>query len=690
MPQDSPTSPFHAAERQLQERAGKRAAIESFAQQAIRPFMPDQHRRFFAKLPFLVVGSVDAAGWPWASILSGEPGFMTSPDATTLQVAATAAKDDPLSAALLPGAPLGTPLGLLGIEIGTRRRNRLNGRLSETTGSGFAVTVDQSFGNCPQYIQTREIDFPRAAKAPRGSEDIAWLTSLSAKDRATIAAADTFFVASAVPAADDPQVEGVDVSHRGGRPGFVAVEGDQLTVPDFSGNHYFNTLGNFLANPKAGLLFVDFAKGDLLLLTGRVELLWDERPEVKAFKGAERAWRFTLDHGLRLKGALPFRAALTDYSPKTLSTGDWDQAAATLAAEAKRAAWRPYRVTRIVEESAVIRSFYLEAADGEALLPFEAGQFLTIRVRPADTALIRTYSLSSAPGDDVYRISVKREAAGLVSNHLHETLKVGDEIEAKAPSGGFFIDAAETRPAILLAGGVGVTPMVAMARHIVKEGQRTRHYRPLHIFHAAQTTDQRAFAEAFRALERQSGGAVRYLSFIGRPAAEEEPSVDFDQRGRITAEALRRFLPLDDYDVYLCGPPAFMQGLYDVLRGLGIRDARIFAETFGPAALTRHPDAGAVAPEVREEADEAVIAFTKSGFEQRWTSGEASLLETAEAHGLTPDYGCRAGACGTCAVKLTSGSVAYRSQPRADLAADQVLICCAVPAKGSARLEIDL
>lgn len=682
-PAETP-SPFHAGERELQARAQMLEKMETFGARAIRPFMPDQHRDFFAQLPFMVVGGVDGQGWPWASILAGPPGFVTSPDAMTLSVASRLCLGDPLETAIRPGAAL----GFLGIELGTRRRNRVNGRVRSVSPTALTLHVDQSFGNCPQYIQTRSVD-PLGEPAERPA--LQPLTTLDDAARGLIAGADTFFVASYIPETGAPGQGGVDVSHRGGRPGFVRVEGDVLTIPDYPGNFFFNTLGNFLTNPKAGLVFADFSTGELLTLTGTVELLWDGDRDVEAFKGAERAWRFTLDHGVRLAGALPFRSVLDTFSPNTLMTGDWAQAAATREAEAARANWRPYRVAKVVDESQTIRSFYLEPMQGGALAPFEAGQYLTLRATPDGRApLVRTYTVSSAPGDPLYRISVKREAEGAVSTHLHQTLGVGDTVEAKAPCGPFFIDATEARPAVLLAGGVGITPMIAMARHIVHEGLRTRHFRPLTVFHAASRTPERAFADDFRQLEQRSEGAVRYFTFISKPMAGEQAGVEFNGAGRISAEALQQVLSLADYDVYLCGPGAFMQGLYDILRDLGVADARIFAEAFGPAALTRRSDAGTRPFTPGPEADQATIRFAKSGFEQRWNAGDATLLQTAEAHGLTPDFGCRNGACGTCAVRLLSGRVAYRAEPRAEHGPDDVLLCCAVPAEGCAMVELDL
>jgi len=191
-------------------------------------------------------------------------------------------------------------------------------------------------------------------------------------------------------------------------------------------------------------------------------------------------------------------------------------------------------------------------------------------------------------------------------------------------------------------------------------------------------------------LQQASAGAINYYSLIGQPEAAEKPGVDFNGTGYITADILKQALALDDYDFYLCGPPPFMQALYDAIRDLGVRDARIFAEAFGPAALTRRPDEGTSVAPVAEEAEEAVIQFSQSGFEQRWNAGDDTLLEVAESHGLTPDYGCRSGSCGSCLTKITAGTVAYRSDVTAPVDDGEVLICCAVPAKGSDTIELEL
>jgi len=680
-------SPFHEGEKIIQSKVGKRDAMERFGRRVIRDYMPAQHQAFYKQLPFLVLGSVDGQGWPWASILPGNPGFMNSPSATTLDINSPVLSGDPLQGSIC----LGSPLGLLGIEIQSRRRNRLNARISQVRQQGFSLKVDQAFGNCPQYIQTRDIQFVRDPMIRLDNQEIEHFTSLDNEATQFIQAADTFFVSSYIKPQYRPDIEGVDVSHRGGMPGFVKVEGNTLTIPDYSGNFHFNTLGNFLLNPKAGLIFPDFNTGDLLMLTGSVEILWEEHPEVLAFKGAERGWRFTVHNGVRLKQALPFRASFGQYAATSKITGVWTQAAATLQAETERNSWQSYRVCKVADESSVIRSFYFERENGAALLPFKAGQFLTIRVKPdnSDKWLIRTYTLSSAPADDFYRISVKREEQGLVSKFLHHALITGSTIEAKAPIGEFHIDNTVKRPAVLIAGGVGITPMMSMALDAVHEGKRTRYTRPMTIFHAAQTTAQRAFAKTFQYIEVVTSGTIKYYSLISQPLASEKTGTDFSDTGHINADILRQTLTLDDYDVYLCGPSSFMQAMYDTLRELGVHDTRINAEAFDTASLQRKIDESQKVQKA-EEAKEAIVKFAQSNFEQRWNEGDDTLLELAESHGLSPEFGCRTGACGSCSVKLKSGYVAYRITPTAEIASDEVLICCAVPAKGSNTIELEL
>jgi uncharacterized protein len=665
---------WHEGEKFIQEKVGVAERMAAVGQRVVRDYMPDEHRDFYAKLPFVVLGSVDPEGDPWGTLLVGRPGFMSSPAPTALDIAAHADPGDPAAAGMRDG----DPIGLLGIEMHTRRRNRMNGIVT-VGGGGFRVDVDQSFGNCPRYIQLREFDFARdPAETFTGAvED---LPQLDSPARAMIETADAFFVATY---ADRKERRQVDVSHRGGKAGFVRIAGDgTLTVPDFNGNLFFSTLGNIVLNGKAGLVFVDYQSGDVLQMTGDAAVVL-ESPEIAAFQGAERLWTFRPRRILRRPGTLALRWSMREdaWSPSSLLTGDWTQAAARLQAAELASRWRPYNVAKIVEESQSIRSFHLEPADGAGLLPHAAGQHLPIRVTVpcADKPVIRTYTLSVAPSDGLYRISVKRD--GAVSRHLHDTMRVGDVIEARAPDGQFTIDPYETRPAVLLAGGIGITPLLAMLRHIVYEGQRRQRMRPVILFQAARSKLERPFDRELAELVEAAQGAVRWIRVLSDPGGAGE-GIDYDAPGRIDMALLTRFLPFNDYDFYLCGPPLFTQALYDGLRNYSIADRRIYAETFGPSSLKRTADAGAVLP-VRPPPSKSPVpvAFMDSLKEARWTPESGTLLELAEARGLEPDFSCREGTCGTCRTKLLKGAVTYVREPTAGVAADEVLICCAVPAE---------
>ncbi|MDR6676569.1 2Fe-2S iron-sulfur cluster-binding protein [Pseudomonas oryzihabitans] len=674
---------WHPGETLIQERVGVRQRMAEVGPRVIRSFMPDQHRAFYQQLPFLVLGSVDAAGLAWATIQEGPPGFVAAPTPTRLEITATLPVDDPAGPGLVDGAAV----GLLGIELHSRRRNRVNGVIGMAP-QGFHLAVDQSFGNCPRYIQPRDLHLP-AEPDTLPVPPAEHLASLDDDARRLIEGADTFFVASY---AEQEGQRRVDVSHRGGKPGFVRVDGDGLlTIPDFNGNLFFNTLGNIIVNGQAGLLFVDYQSGELLQLSGTAEVLFDS-PEIAAFAGAERLWSFRPQRLVRRRAALALRwTANPDGEADSVQlTGSWPQARARLQALERGNRWQSLRVARIVEESASIRSFYLAAADGADLVPAQAGQFLPLRLSPDEgqPPLLRSYSLSNAPADGHYRISVKRE--GRVSGWLHDQLHEGDLLDARLPAGDFTLAASGSHSLVLLAGGIGITPLLAMLRHLVHEGRRTQRFRPVILFYGARRKVERAFDAELAELVAATGGAIQVVRALS-DTQDAVAGIDYEVAGRIDMQVLARFLPFGDHAFYLCGPAAFTQALYDGLRGYGIEDARIHAEAFGPAALQRSLPADAVAPARPPIATETVpVIFTESLKEARWTPAAGSLLELAEARGLAPAFSCRAGHCGSCRTRVLSGAVTYPREPAAAVAEGEALLCCAVPAAGSTRLELDL
>jgi len=677
--ENSTPSPFHKGEQAVQSRMGVREKMERFGRRVIRDHLPEQHQDFYQQLPFVFVGHADENGWPWASILFNSPGFMQSKNEHSLSINTKPVQGDPLENSLHAD----TRLGLLGIELPTRRRNRLATHVTSVSNDGFELQVDQAFGNCPQYIQNRSIQTLDSESLPTpGIENI---TSFDEQTKALISKSDTFFVASYVNNNSGEASEGADVSHRGGRPGFIRIDDDNtLTIPDYLGNNHYNTFGNFVENNKAGLLFLDFENGHILTLTGTVEILWDS-PDTQYFDGAERLWKFHLDHGRHLAHALPLRWKLEDFSPNAPLTGTWKEAGDLREADQHKNAWRPYTVEKVVQESSVISSFFLRA-DGHQPLRFKPGQFLTVKANIDGKDRIRTYTLSSAPADNYYRISVKRESSpnegvpeGMFSNHLHSHLKAGDTLYAKAPSGAFTFEADTKRPAILLAGGVGITPMVSMARHVLIEGLRTRSMRPTTFIGAARDHKQRAFFDEFKEISQNSQNQINAYWALSEIDKNLKPGKDFHHQGHLSKELLQAILPLDDYECYLCGPSGFMQSTYDLLRSLGVSDGRIHAEAFGPATLKR----GTIKEQNPTEpaAEHALVKFSDSKVEQAWSKEDGNLLEFAETHGFSPEFSCRSGQCGACKTQLLSGKVTYQTEPIAPVNDDEVLLCCAVPAE---------
>jgi predicted pyridoxine 5'-phosphate oxidase superfamily flavin-nucleotide-binding protein len=304
------TSPFHAGEQTIQRLAGVRDRIELKGRAVIRDYMPEQHRAFFAALPFMLVGLADQNGHPWATTLSGPPGFMNSAEQNLLAIKAWLDPGDPVHSCIRDGAPVGG----LGIELSTRRRNRVNGRIENCIiGEGFSIRVQQSFGNCPKYIQARhERPWIRSKPVP----ECRVASHLGDNEASFIAEADTFFIASRSAQLDQlDSAQGLDVSHRGGRRGFVrVVSQNEVCFPDFSGNLLFNTLGNLAADARAGLLFIDFQSGGMLQIIGRTRICWD-LPEAMRSAGIERLIFLDIQRVVSRDHAFPHVFDFVSYSP---------------------------------------------------------------------------------------------------------------------------------------------------------------------------------------------------------------------------------------------------------------------------------------------------------------------------------------------------------------------------------------
>jgi ferredoxin-NADP reductase/MOSC domain-containing protein YiiM len=355
---------------------------------------------------------------------------------------------------------------------------------------------------------------------------------------------------------------------------------------------------------------------------------------------------------------------------------------AGLVALAPPPAWpglRPLRVTAIDPESATISSVRLADPDGTPVPAALPGQFLTVRLRPdpAGPPVLRSYSLSGPPDAGEYRISVKREPHGVASAYIHARLRVGDTIDVAAPRGTFTL-VAGTTPVLLVSGGVGATPVLAMLNALAEAGSPRRVW----WLQAARNGAEMPFRDEWAALLARLPDARAHVWF-SRPEPGDRQGRDYDTAGRISADELRRLGLPAGAEAYVCGPAAFLTDVTAALAATGVPLSRIRTEIFGSqAAMTpgiRPASARAPHPPPGPPAQGPAVSFARSDLTVAWPAGYGSLLELAEACDVPVRWSCRTGVCHTCESGLLAGDVAYSPEPIDPPAAGNVLICCARP-----------
>jgi ferredoxin-NADP reductase len=344
-------------------------------------------------------------------------------------------------------------------------------------------------------------------------------------------------------------------------------------------------------------------------------------------------------------------------------------------APAAPAAWREprkFRVAqRVVEDQAAsVCSFHLVPEDGQPLPTFHPGQFLTFELdTPEGGKLVRCYSLSDAPHPDQYRVSIKRLPSGRSSNHFHDHVAVGSLLNVRAPSGHFYLEAGSA-PLVLIAGGIGVTPMLSMLNWSLAQQPE----REVWLFYGVRNGREQVMRDH---LESQ---ARRYANFHlhichSDPLPDEVVGRDYHHAGRVGIELLRLQLPLHQYHFYICGPGPMMASIVAGLEDWGVPDARIHFEAFGPASVRRRtPVVAAATP-----AADITVTFAKSGKQMAWRNDAGSLLDFAEQEGIKVDSSCRGGACGTCQTTIVAGEVTYRQAPDYDPEPGTCLLCVCAP-----------
>ncbi len=343
---------------------------------------------------------------------------------------------------------------------------------------------------------------------------------------------------------------------------------------------------------------------------------------------------------------------------------------------------RKFEVARKIPECDGVHSFELRPHDGRPLAPFLPGQYLTFQIRRPgdDTPLVRCYSLSDSPNRaDVYRITVKavrpppgsNAPPGRASAWFNDTVKQDDILDVKAPAGHFHLDPLSDAPIVMIAGGIGITPMMSMVRTLAAEAA----FRIAWLFYGVRNRTEHVFADELTEVRREMP-SLTVVTYYSRPTGRCVEGRDYDRVGRVTVEELRAVLPSNNFEFFLCGPAAMMETVTRDLAAWGVPKDKIHFEAFGAATVPRQDDGGR----------SFEVVFQRSNKTAMWTGGCRSLLDLAEANGVAIDSGCRAGNCGTCAVAITDGTADHLSPPGAPPAEGTCLSCIAAP---TSRLVLD-
>ncbi len=564
--------------------------------------------RFIEQQPMVVIGSMDTQGRVWASTLFGNPGFIRALDNHTLELDLSqprSAEDEPLWTNLAKNPNV----GLLIIELGSRRRIRINGRARKISAERILIDVERAYPNCPKYIQRRDWS---ALESDKQNEAIpsTYGKELNETQKSLIENADTLFVASAHPE------HGIDASHRGGHPGFARIINNrQLRIPDFAGNSMFNTLGNFASYPYAGLVFIDFEHGRLLQLTGQAEILWDMDDPQKETGGTRRYWQFDITS--LQESTLPYHFAweLLDESPHIPELQRYSTFDGTLLLQ----------VERIQQETDRVKSFRLRAPDGKELPEFLSGAHLQVNVKlPDGSDAKRHYSLINNPDDRLsYEIGVLKEPEGRGGSlYVHEHVKEGDVLEIQTPKNEFPM-ATHANHSILIAGGIGITPILSMLHSLSSKNQSYE------IHYSARELSGLAFRDR---IEQVAGDKAQFY-------ASRDP-----QGQRLDLEQLLS-KPEPGVHVYMCGPRGMINAVREIAEAKGWPAAHIHFESFGAQPLA---DDNAIRVHLAESNQTITVPANRT------------ILDTLLDAGVSVPHDCKRGECTMCTTRVIGGEPDHR------------------------------
>lgn len=607
---------------------------------------------FIAQQNMLLVSSLDTMGNVWTSVLMGQAGFISAPNATSLLLDTNQMINqihDPLWQNIIANPQV----GMLAIELDTRRRFRVNGKIQMLDEHRFLIEVEQAYPNCPKYIQRRSIKINQQAiglKIPTLNKGTA-LTKLHTE---LIENADSLFVGSASPVENSTNSStgltnqhGGDVSYRGGFPGFVEVlDGMRLRIPDYQGNSMFNTLGNIHAYPKAGLVFIDFESKRLLQVTGRAQILWGKDDPNNKTNGTQRFWELEVDSWQETQLPAELNWHFFDYSPhnpreqKTEKTNQPDQVELI--------------IQKIENKNAKIKMFRLASEDGGILPAFEPGAHLPVEISFAGvTKIERYYSLISSSHDKrFYEIAVQREDYGRGgSKFIHDNSQIGTLIKAKLPRNEFPLSPID-KHTVLIAGGIGITPILSMLKTLVDKKSS------FEIHYTAKTEEDLAFKQDIIEL---AGDKAHFYISSGANAR------------RLDMNLLMQNIRYDSH-IFLCGPVRLIKAARDIGQELGINPAQIHFESFGSSP--------------KDSDSEIQVTLKKSATVVNVKQSQ-TILEALIEKNISVPFDCKRGECGMCSTGVIDGKVDHRDVYLNKQERQNQMCVCVSRAVGK-RLTLDL
>lgn len=593
---------FHEGELQVQtlakesEIAQRNAAVVS--QHIIQGALP-----FIAQQMMVVVSSISESGQIWTSILFGEPGFIQAPDDKTVLInPAQMIKQS--SDPLWRNIALNSEVGLLIIELSTRRRLRVNGNINKRPDGQFTISVAQSYPNCPKYIQRRQPSLSEKAltyETPLPKTG----TTFTQEQETLIANADSFFVGSGVIGHHN------DASYRGGEPGFVNIlSSHQLVIPDYKGNSMFNTLGNFQSNPHAGLVFIDFENSKLVQMTGKAKVLWDQQDDINQTGGTKRYWQFDLTNWQETTLPKEIHWSFFDYSPH-------NPKAETI----KNVALKVVKTEQLSER---IKLFRFTDKNGGLLPAFEPGAHLPIEIQLPAEKIKRHYSIISSSDDNrFYEIAVQQEKQGSGgSNYLHEHLNVGDEINSSPPKNEFSLTS-KGKHHVLIAGGIGITPILSLLRDLSERKES------FELHYSVKHEKDVVFAKEIWHL---AGDKAHFYITQG----ENAQRLDIHS---LLAEKNKQ------NHIYMCGPTGLLTEIKDQAEQKGWQETHLHYESFGAAIQSTNK-----AIEVKLKKSGKVIVIDP----------KETILEGLLAAKVSVPFECKRGECGMCSTEYVDGTPEHR------------------------------